>query len=164
MLAKSTDSPRWRTRSKTFRKLRRSKNNYGDDREAFNGLVPGCDNGNNSRRRPRYGIESHVALYRPARYTLLVNYMAADSDRVVPDCYSPAGDRHLGAVFLVAKLSPRCWVLVLFLGRYLRHDRLWGLGPAKRMATVRAGRGTDWHSDVRALNGIFLRNSEQKNS
>src|SRR5438445_9355527 len=61
------------------------KKKHRNDREAFNGLVPGCDNGNNSRRRPRYGIESHVALYRLDGYTLLGNLMPADSDRVVPD-------------------------------------------------------------------------------
>ena len=55
-------------------------------------------------------------------------------------------------------------VWALFFRCYLRHDRLRGLGVAKRMATVRAGRGIDWHSDVRALDGIFLRHTKQKNS
>ena len=37
-------------------------------------------------------------------------------------------------------------------------------GTAKRMATVRASRGIDWHSDVRPLDGVLLRYREQKYS
>ena len=54
-------------------------------------------------------------------------------------------------------------VFVLFFRCYLWHDRLWGLGTAKRVATVRTSRGIDRYSDVRTLDGIFLRYSEQTN-
>jgi hypothetical protein len=54
------------------------------------------------------------------------------------------------------------WALFfLFFRCYLRHDRLRGFNTAKRMATVRTGGGIDWHSDVRDLDGIFLRRGEQ---
>src|SRR6476661_1206384 len=61
-------------------------------------------------------------------------------------------------------MSARPRIVVLFFRCYLRHDRLRGLGTATRMATIRASRGIDWHSDVRSLDGILLRDSEQKYS
>src|SRR6516162_3607479 len=54
-------------------------------------------------------------------------------------------------------------VFVLFFRCYLWDDWLWGLGTAKRVATVRPARGIDRHSDVWALDGVFLRYSGQKN-
>jgi hypothetical protein len=61
-------------------------------------------------------------------------------------------------------MSAGCRVVVLFFWCYLRHDRLWRLGVAERMATVRTGGGIDWHSNVRALYSILVRYSKQKNS
>src|SRR4029077_11918260 len=61
-------------------------------------------------------------------------------------------------------MSARPRIVVLFFRCDLRHDRLRGLGTATRMATIRASRGVGWHSDVRALDGILLRHSEQKYS
>jgi len=49
------------------------------------------DDRDNSRRRSGHGIKPRVALYRAAGgYTLLANYMAANSYRMVADCLSPA--------------------------------------------------------------------------
>src|SRR5436309_9744644 len=53
-------------------------------------------------------------------------------------------------------------VIVLFFRCDLCHDRLWGHRASGRMATVRADRRTDRHSDVWALHRIFLRCAEQK--
>src|SRR4029077_11829003 len=87
--------------------------------------------------------------------------MVTDSHRVVPDRHSPLRDRCLGAVFLVAELTARCWVLGLFFRCYLPYNWLWRPSAAERVATVRPARGIDWHSDVRTLDGIFLRRDEQ---
>ncbi len=54
-------------------------------------------------------------------------------------------------------------VVILFFGHYLPYDRVRGFGIAKRMATVRADRRIDWHSNVRLVHGAFLRCGEQKN-
>ena len=66
--------------------------------------------------------------------------------------------------FWLHKCLPDARVVVLFFRCYLRHDRLRGPRVARRMATIRASGGIDWHSDVRPLDGILLRYSEQKYS
>lgn len=57
-----------------------------DDREDLNCLVPRSDNRGNSRSWSGHGIEPCVALYgATGGYTVLANYMAADSYRLVAD-------------------------------------------------------------------------------
>ena len=58
-------------------------------RKVFNGLLPGCDNCNNSRHRPLHGVKPRVALCRSAGYALLANDVASNLRRVVPGYYSP---------------------------------------------------------------------------
>ena len=61
------------------------------------------------------------------------------------------------------KWLPDAESVALFFRCYLRHDRLRGYRAAKRMATIRAGGGIDWHSNVRLVHRAFLRCDQQKN-
>src|SRR5947199_120853 len=65
-----------------------TNNQYPGDRKVFNCLVPRRDHRDDSRRWPRHDIEPRVAVYGAAGYARLVNYMAADSHRVLADCHS----------------------------------------------------------------------------
>ena len=76
-------------------------------------------------------------------------------------CNSSGGDRGLGVILLVAEVSARRRVIVLFFRRHLCDDWLWGSRATERVAAVPPCGGIDGHFNVWAVHSIFIRYFEQ---
>src|SRR5437773_1398189 len=86
--------------------------------------------------------------------------MAGHPDRLVADRDPHGGDRRVGIVLLVAKVSAGYRIVLLLFRGHLRDNWLRRPRAASGMAAVWPHRGINRHFDVRAVHRVLFRDGE----